>query len=163
MCVSRPGHLCVLLLGQLLPWLGEMELRSDPAPTAASLPTGDQWLVSPPRGGPGQDQAPEGGHEEAEAEHRCVLPRERPQGCWHGLEEESLLCLSLCVEQPQPHCPLCPHGHWDPKSLWGGDPAWFSRPCSALQPRFWGSVGTPTLQPHLSLLFGCLLMLPPAS
>lgn len=82
-----------------------------PACTAASLPTGDQWLVLPPRGGPGQDQAPEGGHEEAEAEHRCVPPQEYPRGCWQGLEEESLLCLSLCVEQPQPHCTLCPHGH----------------------------------------------------
>ncbi|XP_071673397.1 regulator of G-protein signaling 3 isoform X5 [Patagioenas fasciata] len=33
---------------------------------------GDQRLVLPPRGGPGQDQAPEGGHAAAEAEQRCV-------------------------------------------------------------------------------------------
>lgn len=90
------------------------------------------------------------------------------------MEEESLVCLSLCwcgaapaPLHPVPPgallSPLVPSGHWDPKSLWGGGPGWFSRPCSPLQPHFWGSVGTLTLQPHLSLLLGLILMLPPAS
>lgn len=84
------------------------------------------------------------------------------------------MCLSLCwcgaapaPLHPVPPgallSPLVPSGHWGPKSLWGGDPGWFSRPCSPLQLHFWGSVGTLTLQPRLSLLLGLILMLPPAS
>lgn len=84
------------------------------------------------------------------------------------------MCLSLCwcgaapaPLHPVPPgallSPLVPSGHWGPKSLSGGDPGWFSRPCSPLQPHFWGSVGILTLQPRLSLLLGLILMLPPAS
>lgn len=75
------------------------------------------------------------------------------------------------VEQPQPHCtlwallgPVVLSGPWHPKILWGGHFGWFSSPCSPLHPHIWGSLGTPALQPHLSLSLAWLVLtLPPAS
>lgn len=125
MCEQVWAPLCAVS-GAAPALVGEMGLSICPCMHSSSLPTGDQWLVLPPRGGPGQDQAPEGGHEEAEAEHRCVPPQEYPRGCWQGLEEESLLCLRLGGAAPAP-LTLCPYRHCS--TLWCSVGAGISKTC----------------------------------
>lgn len=84
------------------------------------------------------------------------------------MEQESLLCLSLCVEHLQPHCILCPKGTtWPCGAQWAlasqNLVGWGFWLVHKSLPHFWGSLGTPTLQLHLSLLLGlsscCLLPL----
>ena len=186
LCASKSGQPLCTGLGQLLQrdpsgtmgnqtelnWGGYLPLHRQ----LLSSHPGDQRLVLSPRGGPGQDQAPEGGCAVAEAEQRCVSPLGCPRECWQGLEKKSTSCPSLCWHgaAPSPMAPMPPRallspvvlsGHRDPKRLvWGR--SWLVQqalhrhralplnPCSYLPVAVRGSVRTPTLQPRLSLLLG---------
>jgi len=141
-CANMSGQPLCTDLGQLLLWdpsgaVGNQTgLNGDEClPLHRQLlPShpGDQRLVLSPRGGPGQDEAPEGGCAAAEAGQRCVCPLGRPRERWQGLEEESASCLPLCWRGAAPS-PMAPmplwallsavmlSGHRDPeRPLWGG-------------------------------------------
>ena len=85
-CVSVPAE--ILLLREAL----SRSVAACPVPSAfsenvtPSLVTGGQWLVLPAGGGPGLDQAPEGGQAETAAPERCVHTtfNSAQTLCWPG-------------------------------------------------------------------------------